>query len=239
MQMDADREILAEPVERALDHLADLGGNPDADRIGKADFLGPCFGHRFGDIKWARNRHGPFERATETRRNRHLHFHACRFRERNHRAVCGNALGDRLPLIGDAEAVRCNDHASGFIDPACPRPRCNRALHAAHVHAQRGIADTGIIGQPRDDGFGIGHLRHALGIGKARDFDPPRAIADCAFDKRDLVCRRHDPRFILKPVTRGHFKNLDGVSHGNLYTKCRSLCIDTLFKKRCDDAAGG
>ena len=213
MQVNANGEVFAQSLERTFDHFANLRGHADTDCVGKGDFFRTCLGHCFGNIKWARRRHRSFERTTKTGGNRDLHFQSRRFGERDHRAVRRDAFGNGLSLIGDAEAVRGDDHAPGFVDPARPGPRRNRALHPADVHAKPCVADVRVIGQACDDGFGVGHLRDAFGVGKARDLDPSCADFDKAFDQRNLVGGRYRFGFVLQPVTWTDFNDVNGRVH--------------------------
>jgi len=86
-------------------------------------------------------------------------------------------------------------------------PAVQHQAHVAHVFPAR---------ERREDGLGIGHLRHSPGIDEAGDLDAAQAGSRDTIDEVHLDRCRQGLRLRLQAVTRPHLDDLDSRFHSSL-----------------------
>ena len=77
-----------------------------------------------------------------------------------------------------------------------------RAIEAALVRDEHRVAHAVAQGQPAEQVFGVGELRHPLRVHEAGGFDDLQAGVAEAVDELGLDLDRDDRRFVLQPVAR-------------------------------------
>ena len=185
-------------LDHPPDKPRDVGGISHAYGVSKGNLDRFGFGQRGGHGDDAVFRNLAIERAAERCADRGLPLQA-RFLRHSDNSLCGD---DRfvacLALVGNREAIGRNADGAEFVQAA----RGDGALGTFGVEDEADEADVSRLGKASADLFGVGHLRHALGIDETCHLEAPHAGIEQALDERELGLGVEQLRLCLQAVTR-------------------------------------
>jgi maleamate amidohydrolase len=201
--MHAEREVNADALDKPGKQIANLPRNGHSDRIGQANFLCACIDKVLRKINYALGIDGAFERAAKACCNCHLRTQSVRLGELDHGGIGSKPFGNGLTLVSNSKAVRRDENTAHFIDTRrTVRTAGDGAFDPAQIEAKPGCA-IGTLparGKAGNDGFGIRHLRHAVGIDEASDFNPVSTAASQTLDQGQFIGDRYKFRLVLQAI---------------------------------------